>query len=174
MGFKVIPEGLENFAAQVERAAEDASRAKTYVEKYANVDLGGELWTLAKNAHEKTTSTLYSRLRQANDAFVASGSELRATGGYYRAADQTSAQEIDATLPASEQCTPSQLSEDWLADPCRPQVGAYSDVQEPLDRLVPIEEPDYSHPLAFLDNISAHIGPTSPLPRCSDSTPSPR
>lgn len=152
MVFRVVPDDLEAFSAQVDRAADAAVESKIYVERYAGAGQGGDPFDLAKSAHENAVATIVARLQGSATALRGSGSELRAAARYYRVTDRASAEKIDATLPNTAQNVPSPLTEAWKADICRP--GAYQDDRRPLDRLVAVGEPDYSHPLSVLDNIS--------------------
>ncbi|MBT8226030.1 MAG: hypothetical protein HKP61_12330 [Dactylosporangium sp.] len=62
MGFTVVPDGLDRFGAQVDRAADAARDSKAYVERYAEVGSGGDAFNLARSAHERAVGGIGSSL----------------------------------------------------------------------------------------------------------------
>jgi hypothetical protein len=150
--FSVQPAGLDSYAAQVERAGDDASRIKGYLEQY-KVDSGwdGILIEAVGKSHIAAMDTA----RTVSDRIAAvlrdSGAGLAASAGYYRSTDETTAVRFDATIPGRCVSAPGVLEQRWADNPCAPW---FVDSREPVGRLVPVGEVEYTHPLAMLDAIS--------------------
>jgi hypothetical protein len=150
--FLVQPGALDGYAAQVGRAGDDATSIKDYLLGY-KVDSGwdGLLIEAVGDSHVKAMDTARDLGGRVATVLHDSYNGLVAAAGYYRRTDTTAAAAFDATLPGRCATTPSVLEQRWASNPCGPW---FSDSREPSGRLKPVDDVEYTHPLAVLDNIS--------------------
>jgi uncharacterized protein YukE len=152
----VQPAALDAYAAQVGRASDDATNIKSYLQGY-KVEGGwhaGALIELVGSAHVHSMDTARDLGGRVATVMSDSKNGLTFAAGYYWCTDAQAAAAFDATLLAPCDSPPSQLEQQWAANPCGP---SFSDSREPSGRLKPVDDIEYSHPLAFLD----YLSPTS-------------
>jgi hypothetical protein len=150
--FSVQPAALEGYAAQVDRAGDDATSIKNYLRGY-RVDSGwdGLLIELVGTAHVASMDAAQGLSDRVAAVLHDSRNGLTSSASYYRRTDATAAAAFDATMPSRCPSSPTTLEQQWADNPCGPGFG---DSREPSGRLKPVDNVEYSHPLAVLDNIS--------------------
>jgi len=150
--FSVQPTALDGYAAQVGRAGDDATSIKNYLLGY-EVDSGwdGLLIEAVGDSHVRSMDTARELGGRVATVLDDSQNGLTASADYYRRADTAAAAAFDATMPGGCATMPSVLEKRWADNPCGP---GFADSLEPAGRLKPVDDVEYSHPLAVLDNIS--------------------
>ncbi|GIM98231.1 hypothetical protein [Paractinoplanes toevensis] len=152
MTFSVEPAALDAFAAQVGRAGDDATSIQNYLLGY-QVDSGwdGLLIEAVGDSHIRSMNAARDISGRVAGVLHGSQAALTAVADYYRHTDAAAAAKLDATMPGRCASVPSALEQRWAANACRP---GFADSREPAGRLKPVDDVEYTHPLAALDNIS--------------------
>lgn len=152
MTFSVEPSALQGYAAQIGRAGDDGASIRNYLMGY-RVDSGwdGFLIELVGNAHVESMDTARELASRVAAVLHDSHSGLIASAGYYRRTDASAAAAFDATMPDRCASAPTALEQRWASNVCGPGFG---DSREPAGRLKPVDDVEYTHPLAVLDTIS--------------------
>ena len=152
MTFSVQPVALDGYAAQVDRAGDDATAVQTYLLGY-KVDSGwdGLLIEAVGDSHVRSMDTARELSGRVATVLADSHNGLAASAVYYRRTDTSVAAAFDATMPGRCASIPTALEQRWAGNPCGPGFG---DSREPAGRLKPVDDVEYTHPLAVLDNIS--------------------
>ncbi|MCK1794517.1 type VII secretion target [Streptomyces sp. XM4193] len=103
MSFKVEHEDLESYAKQLGRVSEDAEQAKRYVGQHTNADVSDGLLISAFGApHQDVVQKVKDALQKVQDIAKGSQNELSSAAKYYRDTDESNAEAVDATYPASK------------------------------------------------------------------------
>ncbi|MBF9131350.1 hypothetical protein I0C86_20630 [Plantactinospora sp. S1510] len=154
MSFVVQPDSLDRYASQASRAAEDSAAVKGYLEGFPTpigTDGGALIWLIGPSHGDAMTAAIGATNR-VSEVLEASETGLKSAARYYRTSDAASAARMDGSLTASRPPTrESRLDRQWATDPCPP---SFTDSRDPNGRLTPVADVEYSHPLAFMDNIS--------------------
>jgi hypothetical protein len=150
--FSVEPAALDGYAAQLGRAGDDATSIQSYLLGY-KVDSGwdGMLIEAVGDSHVRSMDTARELGARVATVLHDSQNGLIASAGYYRRTDNAAAARLDATMPGLCASAPSALEQRWAANVCGP---SFADSRGPLGRLKPVDDVEYTHPLAVLDNIS--------------------
>jgi uncharacterized protein YukE len=150
--FAVQPGWLDGYAGQVGRGADDAAGVKRYLEQY-RIDGGwhGSLIAVVRSAHVNSLSVAAAMAGKVAGILHTSEEGISGAAAYYRTTDAAAAARTDAILPGRCASTPTALEKEWAANACAP---SFSDSREPSGRLKPVDNVEYTHPLAFLDDIS--------------------
>ena len=152
MSFSVEPHALDGYAGQLGRAGDDAQATKNYLDGYTIPGGGdGALILLAgPSAVDALTATIDVTQKLSTVCHL-SQAGLTEAANYYRSTDAAAAARLDGTLPGREPAPATPLEGEWAATGRTP---TFTDAREPADRLKPVDDIKYSHPLAFLDTIS--------------------
>jgi hypothetical protein len=150
--FSVEPAALDGYAGQVGRAGDDATSIQSYLLGY-KIGSGwdGLLIEAVGDSYVRSMDTAAGVSGRVATVLRDSQSGLVASAGYYRRTDNSAAAKLDATMLSLCASAPSVLEQRWGANPCGP---GFADSREPAGRLKPVDDVEYSHPLAVLDNIS--------------------
>ncbi|GAA1805630.1 WXG100 family type VII secretion target [Planosporangium flavigriseum] len=152
MTFAVQPAWLGGYAGQVSRGADDAARVRDYLDQYkGSGGFDGALIELVRNAYTGSMSAAITMADKVARILHASEEGLSEAASYYRNTDAAAAARADATVPGRCATIPTALEEEWTANACAP---SFLDSREPSARLKPVDDVEFTHPLAFLDDIS--------------------
>lgn len=156
MTLLVEASALTGFAQQLERATDDATAVKGYVDKHAREIAGGELINIASASHQQVMTALNATFIRLDTILGISAPELRAAARYYTATDRRAAAAIDRTLPSAFGQCPTTLEYEFASIVCKPVP--FADVRQATDRLAAPSEPDSPpNSLGFMD----YLSPTS-------------
>lgn len=151
MTFRVVPDALDGYAEQLGRAASDAQECERYAKQAAELKPAeGNIWSLVKSKHAKVVGVATAVTASYAAVLVASGKELVAAAGYYRASDAAAAVRADDAMGGIDPAD-NMMAREWAGLNCIP---SFNDIRDPVGRLKSVGEVEYSHPLAFLDGIS--------------------
>jgi hypothetical protein len=100
MGFSVQPAALNELAALLDRAREDAGKAKTYLAKMENFEGGVGVINVCLPGHQDAYRELSNWLTEVADPTLSGTSgAVAASATYYQNTDAASAGKLDATYP---------------------------------------------------------------------------
>jgi uncharacterized protein YukE len=156
MTFAVEPAALTGYARQLERATDDTTAIKGYVDTYAKQVTGGELIQIASGSHQQAITAINATMSRLTTALTGSAPELTGAAGYYLSTDAQAAATVDRSMPAALGQCATALEYEFNSIVCKPIP--FHDPRGVTDRLTPPPEPENpSNALGFMD----YLSPTS-------------
>ncbi|MEV4539313.1 hypothetical protein AB0J82_36625 [Asanoa sp. NPDC049518] len=154
MSFRVEPDALVGYARQVERAADDASEVRTYLNRYVDAPkAGGEVFRVAKEGHTHAADTIDRTLVRIIALLQESAPELDRAAAYYRRSDRNAAASLDGFLPGGQACPTTAVEIELAQNPC-----LYTTFVDPRDVRAQLQPPSPAdipaNPLGFMDLVS--------------------
>jgi hypothetical protein len=153
MTLTVDPDALLGYSRQIDRAGNDATEIRHYLGRYAEAGTGGELFSLARSAHQHAVGVIDGTLNRIACLLDASAPELAAAGRYYRSTDRAAAYALDRVLPAGIGQRATLLEMEVADNSCAPPP--FVDTRYVVGQLTqPGEADNPSNPLAWMDYLS--------------------
>lgn len=164
VGFAVHPDALTNYGTLIERNGINLSLTSVHLSAETRLGNTDGLWLQhLVDAHTETVDRMSSSLFQGFNVMGESADELARSATHYRAVDQNTEANVDATYPASPR---PPIGEPGAVPTTQPgkqgpyEAGAGDDIADPLAFLTDPGTPtEFSDPLALFNTMSDYLSP---------------